>query len=89
MKSEFKKGQPPASTTITTPKEPTFPALYRSVLDGSVVLFTDDETGTVVASGASKDEIGFYCRYWLSCTSQNHWERLGPEDSVVMNGGDL
>jgi hypothetical protein len=84
VKSEFKKGR-----LKTTPKEPTFPALYRDVSDGSVVLFTDDETGTVVYSGSSKDEIGFYCRYWMSCTFPRYWERLGPEDSVLLKGGDL
>ena len=55
--------------------------LFAKASNGLIVLFTDNEKGTVVDGGASKQTIGYYNNNWISVTS-DHWTIL-PKGSTV------
>lgn len=55
--------------------------LFAKAPNGLIVLFTDNQEGTVVDSGASKKNIGYYNVNWISVTD-DHWTIL-PKGSTV------
>ena len=55
--------------------------LFAKASNGLIVLFTDNQTGTVVDGGASKQTIGYYNNNWISVTD-DHWTIL-PKGSTV------
>jgi hypothetical protein len=84
-------------TKITVPKEPcpVFPALYRNINAGFIVLFTDTCSGTVIVPGGRFEirfEIG-HCESesmedddsgWCACTNSAMWDRLPSGTEIVL-----
>lgn len=55
--------------------------LFAKASSGLIVLFTDNQEGTVVDGGASKQTIGYYNNNWIPVTD-DHWTIL-PKGSTV------
>jgi hypothetical protein len=61
----------------------TFPALYKAIPCGAVVLFTDTCTGMVVKD-STYQTLGDFCDCFVNCTSGLDWQRLPSGSQVVL-----
>ena len=75
MKSELKE-------TKLKPT-PLFPALYKSVRHGSVILFSDPTSGVVVKQSEHL-ALGEFSDYYIDCTNTEYWQRLPSGSQVIL-----
>ena len=61
-----------------------FPALYKTINCGAVMLFTDETTATVVVSSTVHDLGHHDDGGWASCHSTNCWQRLPSGSQVIL-----
>jgi hypothetical protein len=62
---------------------PTFPALYKSIQCGAVVLFTSTDTGMVVKESKGFS-LGEFEEFFISCTDPDEWQRLPTDSQVIL-----
>ena len=62
-------------------KEIKFPLAAKATKNGTIVLFTDTTTGTVLFSGDNSDKLGDYKEHWITVNSTGTWQIL---DSVTI-----
>jgi hypothetical protein len=62
------------TTQDTQPPAITYPCLMESP-KGLIVMFTDEQTGTVVHVGESDTALGEHSNDWIPATS-THWTRF-------------
>lgn len=61
-----------------------FPALYKTITCGAVMLFTDETTATVVV-GSTVHTLGDHDDGgWLNCHSAECWQRLPSGSQVIL-----
>jgi hypothetical protein len=60
---------------------PNFPALYKAIPCGAVVLFTENCVGMVVKESKYL-ELGYYDECLINCTE--YWQRLPSGSQVIL-----
>jgi len=72
-------------TEVTmSPMVRVFPALYRHVASGLVVLFVDQQKGTILHVGGSNRIFGEYYEEFACCDDRSLWVPLLPGESVTL-----
>ena len=62
-----------------------YPQLAKLLIDGTIVLFNSEHSGTVLKS---KDyDIGHHSNNWISINDKDEWEVL-PSDCVIKLSND-
>jgi hypothetical protein len=61
----------------------TFPALYKSIQCGAIVLFRSVYTGVVVKE-SKNFELGDFDDTFISCADNEEWQRLPAGSQVIL-----
>lgn len=74
----------------TTPKKKTnhYPALYMNNQYGHVVMFIDSRTGMILKRGSYVNGVGVTIYDVNSCTDEQKWRKLPPEEQIVLQNVD-
>jgi hypothetical protein len=62
---------------------PMFPALYKAVRCGGVVLFSDKTSGVVVKQSRHQT-LGAFSTDYIDCTNTNTWQRLPVGSQITL-----
>lgn len=54
--------------------EPDYPACFKCIEYGRIVIFTSLNEGTVIKQGSSRSHIGYHTHEWSDCTDVDTWE---------------
>lgn len=63
-----------------------FPALMESRLNGAVVLFVNETSGTTLRCGTSVDLIGEYSESWITAYNGTQWRPFSGEITLYNSG---
>lgn len=61
-------------STLIEDTEIKYPCLRKSRVNGSVILFIDRSTGTIVNKGKSACYLGEYSDSWIDSEDKDFWE---------------
>jgi len=60
-----------------------FPLIAESKTSSLVVLFDDNQSGTVIVE-SDKYQVGHHCENWVSCFDKEDWDILSSGTSITL-----
>ena len=72
---------------LSEPPYITYPALFKSIRNGQVVLFTGMVTGTLLSQGGNGTgfyPLGYHDTNWKECIDKDTWERLPIGTTITL-----